>query len=230
MGPNIAESEKSRISRNFNNPEDDLTTREQPTYLGTVDQVEANLTLLSKVKIDRFVPLTDFFLSPTGPCHRTGMKMISNFEKALNRNEFPKYFKGTGIYFTPDPDWDDQLHAINWSGLCSFLRTKKNPDTLLKNAFTNYILSIDGSEEDASNLLENIVCYYHMKKKIPVLSENNFDLVRDLEPEEKQIISESMKLFKKQISNVSDHQKLENYRSSINKLANDGGPQDIENL
>ncbi|TWC21482.1 hypothetical protein FBY05_10847 [Pseudomonas sp. SJZ083] len=52
--------------------------------------------------------------------------MISNFEKALNRDEFPEYFRGTGIYFTRDPDWRTQLHIINWQGFAAFSTHKKN--------------------------------------------------------------------------------------------------------
>ncbi|POP73366.1 hypothetical protein [Pseudomonas syringae] len=156
--------------------------------------------------------------------------MISNFEKALNRNKLPEYFRGMGIYFTRDPDWGTQLHAINWSGLCSFLKTQKKPDTLLKNAFTTYVLSIEGTVEDANNLLENIVCYYHMKKKAPILSENNLDLVRDLGPKATKKISESIRLLKKEISNYSDNQDIESYNAKIKKLAKDGGPKNIENL
>ncbi|BBN65861.1 hypothetical protein KUIN1_50510 [Pseudomonas sp. KUIN-1] len=63
--------------------------------------------------------------------------MISNFEKALNRNELPEYFGGMGIYFTRDPDWGTQLHAINWSGLCSFLKTQKKTGHLTKKCFYN---------------------------------------------------------------------------------------------
>ncbi|WP_032700017.1 hypothetical protein [Pseudomonas syringae] len=156
--------------------------------------------------------------------------MISNFEKALNRNELPEYFRGMGIYFTRDPDWGTQLHAINWSGLCSFLKTQKKPDTLLKNAFTTYVLSIEGTVEDPNNLLENIACYYHMKKKAPILSEKNLDLVRDLGPKATKKISESIRLLKKEISNSSDNQDIESYNAKIKKLAKDGGPKNIENL
>ncbi len=46
--------------------------------------------------------------------------MISNFEKALSKNEIPEYFRGIGTYFTKDPDWGTQLHIINWEGLCFF--------------------------------------------------------------------------------------------------------------
>lgn len=39
--------------------------------------------------------------------------MISNFEKALNREKLPEYFRGTGSYFTKAPNWGTQLHIVN---------------------------------------------------------------------------------------------------------------------
>ncbi|MFJ7283508.1 hypothetical protein [Pseudomonas sp. NPDC099000] len=81
--------------------------------------------------------------------------MISNFEKALDRDEFPDYFRGSGIYFTRDPDWGNQLHIINWQGLCGFLKTQKNPVSILKTAFEKYVTTVTNSLEDANDLLEN---------------------------------------------------------------------------
>ncbi|WP_122770469.1 hypothetical protein [Pseudomonas viridiflava] len=156
--------------------------------------------------------------------------MISNFEKAFNRDEFPEYFKGSGVYFTRDPDWGTQLHAINWSGLCGFLPTQKNPCSLLKRAFTKYLRSIKNTKDDASNLLENIACYYHMRKKISVLSENGFDLIRNLEAQDKEIISNALKLLKRETAISSDNLEFENYKFNIEKIARDGGPENLEVL
>lgn len=156
--------------------------------------------------------------------------MISNFEKALNRDEFPEYFKGSGIYFTRDPDWGTQLHAINWSGLCGFLPTQKSPSSLLKRAFIKYLRSIKDTEDDASNLLENIVCYYHMRKKIPVLSESGLDLIRDLEAQDKEIVSNAAKLLKREIATSRESLEIENYKLNIDKIAKDGGPENLEDL
>ncbi|MBX8538019.1 hypothetical protein K5D33_25280 [Pseudomonas cichorii] len=156
--------------------------------------------------------------------------MISNFEKALRRNEFPAYFRGSGIYFTRDPDWGTQLHAINWSGLCGFLKLQKDPTALLKDAFEKYVLSIEETREEASDLLENIICYYHMRKKVPELSENGFDLIRDLGTDEKKIVSSVMRLLKQEIGRSNSAQDVENYNLNISKLIRDGGPENIENL
>ncbi|NSX08386.1 hypothetical protein HTX81_07300 [Pseudomonas lini] len=156
--------------------------------------------------------------------------MISNFEKAHNKDEFPDFFRGTGIYFTKDPDWDTQLHIINWQGLCGFLKTQKNPESILKNAFKKYVTTINNTLEDANNLFENIGCYYYMRKKFPALSANGFDLIRDISSTEKQTISNSMKLLRQELNNVNSAQNIELYNRRMTKLINDGGPTDLENL
>ncbi|KJZ34529.1 hypothetical protein ASC74_13475 [Pseudomonas sp. Root329] len=156
--------------------------------------------------------------------------MISNFEKALNRDELPEYFRGSGIYFTKDPDWGTQLHVINWQGLCGFLKTQKNPVATLKNAFEKYLKTITNSIDDANDLLENIGCYYYMRKKIPILSENGFDLIRDLSNNEKQIISNCMEFLHQETYKINNAQDIETYNRRITKLANDGGPKNFRNL
>lgn len=156
--------------------------------------------------------------------------MISNFEKALNRDELPEYFRGSGIYFTKDPDWGTQLHVINWQGLCGFLKTQKNPVKTLKNAFEKYLKTITNSIEDANDLLENIGCYYYMRKKIPILSENGLDLIRDLSNNEKQIIGKCMGFLHQEIHKTNNAQYIETYNQCITKLANDGGPKNLRNL
>jgi hypothetical protein len=157
-----------------------------------------------------------------------GTSMISNFEKALNRNEFPEYFRGTGIYFTKDPDWGTQLHVINWQGLCGYLKMQSNPDTLLKDAFKKYVMTIANTIEDASSLLDNIGCYYYMRKKIPALSVNGFDLIRDLPSQEKQIITTAMQFLSQEINKFSNKQDIDNYNLSITKLVKYGDPEDIK--
>ncbi|GFM68996.1 hypothetical protein PSCICJ_51140 [Pseudomonas cichorii] len=75
--------------------------------------------------------------------------MRSNFETALNRNEFPDYFRGLKNYFSPDPDWGTQLHIRNWAGLCCFIKTHKTPDLILNNAFSKYLDTVTISLQDA---------------------------------------------------------------------------------
>lgn len=156
--------------------------------------------------------------------------MNSNFEKALNRDEFPDYFRGIGIYFTKYPDWGTQLHIVNWQGLCGFLKAQKNPQPTLENAFKKYINTIKYSVEDANDLLENIGCYYYMRKKIPALSANGFDLIRNMPGKEKQTISKSMIFLHQELTKSNNKQGLGLYKQRMTKLISDGGPNDIENL
>lgn len=156
--------------------------------------------------------------------------MISNFEKALNRDEFPEYFRGIEIYFTKDPDWGTQLHIINWQGLGSFLKTQKKTASVLKNAFEKYVTTVKNTVEDANDLLENIGCYYYMRKKAPALSEDEFDLIRDMSSKEKLTISKCMEFLRQEINKTTNAQDIELYNRRLSKLINDGGPTDLENL
>ncbi|MDF7796629.1 hypothetical protein [Pseudomonas syringae] len=156
--------------------------------------------------------------------------MISNFEKALSKDELPEYFRGIGTYFTRDPDWGTQLHVINWQGLCGFLKTQEDPEKILKSAFEDYVKTIANSVDEANDLLENIGCYYYMRKKVPALSKNGYDLVRDMSESEKLIVSKVMQFLRKEISKAGDSQATELYERRIRNLINDGGPKNLENL
>lgn len=155
--------------------------------------------------------------------------MNSNFEKALNRDDFPDYFRGTGIYFTKDPDWGTQLHIINWQGLCGFLKTQKNPESILKNSFKKYLATINNTVENANDPLENIGCYYYMRKKVPALAANGFDLVRDISRNEKQTISNSIEFLRQELNKANNAQDIELYNRRMTKILNDDGPN-LESL
>ncbi|TBN36343.1 hypothetical protein [Pseudomonas sp. BGI-2] len=156
--------------------------------------------------------------------------MISNFEKALNRVEFPDYFRVSGIYFTRGPDWGNQLHIINWQGLCGFLETQKDPVQILKGAFEKYVITVKNSLEDANDLLENIGCYYYMRKKDLALSANGYDLILDMSSNEKRTISKCMEFLHQERNKTTNAQDIELYSWRLSKLINDGGPSDIANL
>lgn len=68
------------------------------------------------------------------------------------------------------------------------------------------------------------------EKKISVLSENGFDLIRDLEAQDKEIISNALKLLKRETAISSDNLEFENYKFNIEKIARDGGPENLEVL
>ncbi|MCV4286188.1 hypothetical protein [Pseudomonas capsici] len=156
--------------------------------------------------------------------------MKSNFETALNRDEFPDYFRGNGIYFTRDPDWGTQLHVRNWGGLCGFIKTHKSPDLILKEAFAKYLVTVDFNLKDAEDLLENIGCYYYLRKKFPVLSANGLDLILDLPSAQRKKVSEVIRFLRQELEKSNNPQKLELYTHNISRLIRDGGPEHIEAL
>lgn len=156
--------------------------------------------------------------------------MTSNFEIASKKNEFPDYFRGNGQYFTPDPDWGTQLHIINWQGLCGYLTPLNNSTEILRDAFSEFLNSIEPTKNDANDLLENIGCYYYLRNKHPFLSKDGFDLVRDSTDSYKQKISLVMSFLRKTVTTNNDPQELELYNRRMSKLINDGGPANIDNL
>ncbi|MBX8607939.1 hypothetical protein OH708_17745 [Pseudomonas capsici] len=156
--------------------------------------------------------------------------MRSNFETALNRNEFPDYFRGLKNYFIPDPDWGTQLHIMNWQGLCGFLKTHKTPDLVLNNAFGKYLDTVTINLKEAEDLFENIGCYYYMCKKVPALSANGFDLVLSLSSAQRQKVSESIRFLRQELTRSNNTQGIELFNQEMERLIGDGGPKDIENL
>lgn len=156
--------------------------------------------------------------------------MTTSFEIASNNNEFPEYFRGTGQYFTRDPDWGTQLHIINWQELCSFLKTHATPGATLKHAFSEYLRTVETTQEDASSLLENIGCYYYMRKKSPALSSNGFDLVRDMTNDEKKTLSGLIRFLRNEMTTTATPQELQFFNLKLTRLVRDGGPENLEDL
>jgi hypothetical protein len=69
-----------------------------------------------------------------------------------------------------------------------------------------------------------------MRKKVPALSENGFDLIRDMSSKEKLTISKCMEFLRQEINKTTNAQDIELYNRRLSKLINDGGPTDLENL
>lgn len=85
-----------------------------------------------------------------------------------------------------------------------FSKNTKNPEIILKEAFKKYITTIDSTVEDANILLENLGCYYYMRRKVPALVANRFDLIRDMPDNEKQLISSCMKFLHQEMNNTNN--------------------------
>ncbi|HVI41581.1 MAG TPA: hypothetical protein VM577_13090 [Anaerovoracaceae bacterium] len=156
--------------------------------------------------------------------------MTSNFEIALNKNEFPDYFRGKGEYFTRDPDWGTQLHIRNWQDSSVFLKPLNNSTEILKNAFSLYLITVELTITDAHDLLENIGCYYYLRTEQPYLSKNGFDLIRDANNDEKRRISKTMSFLKETVATNNIPENLELFNRRVNMLIKNGGPDNITNL
>jgi hypothetical protein len=121
------------------------------------------------------------------------MKKIST----SNGNTEPaEFFKGQGQYFFPDPDWGDHLYINNWQGLCGHLKLKDNPNEILLEVFSKYLISLKNTYEDADSLLLNISCYYSMRKDTPFMSADGFDLVSNLNEPNKKIIGDLFRILR----------------------------------
>jgi hypothetical protein len=69
-----------------------------------------------------------------------------------------------------------------------------------------------------------------MRKIAPALSEDGFDLIRDMSSKEKLTISKCMEFLSQEINKTTNAQDIELYNRRLSKLINDGGPTDLENL
>ncbi|MEE5062338.1 hypothetical protein V2J74_27285 [Pseudomonas alliivorans] len=76
---------------------------------------------------------------------------------------------------------------------------------------------------EANDLLDNIGYYYYMREKVPALSTNGYDLVRDMPESEKLTVSNAMRFSRKEINKTDDLQAIELYKKRIRNLINDVG-------
>ncbi|MEE4672704.1 hypothetical protein V2L05_26125 [Pseudomonas alliivorans] len=76
---------------------------------------------------------------------------------------------------------------------------------------------------EANDLLDNIGYYYYMQEKVPALSTNGYDLVRDMPESEKLTVSNAMRFSRKEINKTDDLQAIELYKKRIRNLINDVG-------
>lgn len=60
-----------------------------------------------------------------------------------------------------------------------------------------------------------------MRKKVPALSTNGYDLIRDMPESEKLTVSNAMQFLRKEINKACDLQAIELYERRIRNLMND---------
>lgn len=156
--------------------------------------------------------------------------MKTKFQTALENKEFPEFFKGQGQYFSRDPDWGDHLYINNWQGLCGYLKLKDDPNTILLDAFSNYLQSLHNSYENADSLLLNVSCYYLMRTDTPFMSTNNFDLIASLSAPNKKIIGELFRLLRREYAIQNAGKPVIGLDQFLSEIKANGCPVDLEKL
>ncbi|GFM66092.1 hypothetical protein PSCICJ_22100 [Pseudomonas cichorii] len=124
--------------------------------------------------------------------------MKNRFEIALDQDEITDFFKGNGIYFARGSDWGDHLYISNWQVMCGILKTQKPAQSLLTNLFEEYLRYLGDSYKDAESLLFNISAYYGLKRKLPFLSADNYDLLDSLDEKSKHIVGQTFRRLRKE--------------------------------
>lgn len=92
------------------------------------------------------------------------------------------------------------------------------------------MVTVDFNLKDAEDLLENIGCYYYLRKKVPALSANGLDLILDLPSAQRKKVSEVIRFLRQELEKSNNPQKFELYTHNISRLIRDGGPEHIEAL
>ncbi|MHC8326261.1 hypothetical protein [Pseudomonas sp. LB1P83] len=156
--------------------------------------------------------------------------MKTKFQIALENNEPAEFFKGQGQYFSRDPDWGDHLYINNWQGLCGHLKLKDNPNEILLEVFSKYLISLKNTYEDADSLLLNISCYYSMRKDTPFMSADGFDLVSNLNEPNKKIIGDLFRILRSEYAKKNVGKPVISLDQFLSEIKTNGCKVDLEKL
>ncbi|MCL6309635.1 hypothetical protein QQL38_25780 [Pseudomonas syringae] len=156
--------------------------------------------------------------------------MKTKFQIALEKNEFPEFFKGQNEYFSRDPDWGDHLYINNWQGLCGYLKLKENPNRILFDAFGAYLDSLDINYQSADSLLLNIGCYYLLRTETSFMSENGFDLIQKLDDAQKEKIGKLFRLLRKEYDIKNAGKPVISFDNFLLEIKSNGCTIGLENL
>jgi hypothetical protein len=154
--------------------------------------------------------------------------MTTTFETALNQHEIPDFFKGNGIYFARGSDWGDHLYISNWQEMCGILKNEKAAQNLLTTIFEEYAKFLEETYTDAVGLLSNISAYYILKKKIPFLSMENYDLIESLDEKTKKNIGVLFRLLRKTYDKNNENLSKYSFQEELNRLKNNGCSFELE--
>ena len=156
--------------------------------------------------------------------------MTTTFETALDRHEISEFFKGEGIYFARGSDWGDHLYISNWQEMCGFLKNQKAARSLLTSIFDDYVKYLEENYLDAHGLLSNISAYYILRKKLPLLSDNQYDLIESLDKKSKKNIGVLFRLLRKEYDKKAENLQKYTFEEEILRLKNNGCKANLESL
>ncbi|WP_122575159.1 hypothetical protein [Pseudomonas viridiflava] len=156
--------------------------------------------------------------------------MKTKFQIALEKNEFPEFFKGQNEYFSRDPDWGDHLYINNWQGLCGYLKPKENPNQILLRAFSAYLDSLHINYQNADSLLLNISCYYLLRTEINFMSENDFELIQKLDHAQKEKVGKLFRLLRKEYDQKNAGKPVISFDNYLSEIKSNGCTIDLETL
>ncbi|PYD90056.1 hypothetical protein DNF23_24440 [Pseudomonas syringae pv. pisi] len=156
--------------------------------------------------------------------------MTTTFETALDRHEISEFFKGEGIYFARGSDWGDHLYISNWQEMCGFLKNQKAAQTLLTSIFDDYVKYLEENYLDAYGLFSNISAYYILKKKLPILSDNHYNLIEALDNKSKKNIGVLFRLLRREYDKKDENLKKYTFEEEMKRLKNNGCEIELESL
>lgn len=156
--------------------------------------------------------------------------MKNKFQVALKNSETSEFFKGIGQYFSPDPDWGDHLYIRNWRDICEYLKSKSDGNNILENSFIEYLNSLKQSYSDAESLAYNISGYYSMRKDYPFMSDDGYDLIKTLAPENKTIIGKLFRLLRRDYISHNVGKPVITLGNLLDRIRNNGCTLDLEKL
>ncbi|WP_323158583.1 hypothetical protein [Pseudomonas viridiflava] len=156
--------------------------------------------------------------------------MTTTFETALDRHETCEFFKGEGLYFARGSDWGGHLYISNWQEMCGFLKNQKAAQSVLTKIFDEYVKYLEEHYLDAYGLLSNISAYYILRKKLPLLSDNHYDLIETLDKKSKRTIGVLFRLLRKEHDRKDEKPQKYTFEEETQRLKNNGCTIELESL
>lgn len=156
--------------------------------------------------------------------------MKTTFETALDQHEISDFFKGNGIYFARAPEWGDHLYISNWQEMCSVLKAQTAAQSLLTTIFEEYVEYLNESYEDAEGLFSNIAAYYIARSMFPFLSNDNYDLIENLNNKSKEYIGRSFRLLRTEYDAKNKDLPKYSFEQEIQRIKKNGCTLELETL